>query len=88
MADSQTPTPVITDAQIAQTATMVDSFKGAFKSKTIWTSFVIAAVSVGQAYLPAVLPYLTQSNTMYGGLGIAVAMTMLRIVTTQPLSGK
>lgn len=83
------PAPVApTDEQIEATASLMSSFQGAFKSKTIWASVAIAAVSVGQTYLPAVLPYLTQTNTMYGGIAISVIMTALRIMTTKSLSDK
>lgn len=65
---------------------MMDKIKSALKSKTVWFSIVLALLSVVQGYLH-VLP-LTPMHQMYAGLAIAVAVTVLRAVTTQPLGGK
>lgn len=62
------------------------SLKSIFKSKTVWFSVLLAVLSVVQGYLH-VLP-LTPVNQMYAGLAIAVAVTLLRAVTTQPLGEK
>ena len=47
---------------------------------------LLAVLSVMQGYLH-VLP-LTPVNQMYAGLAIAVVVTVLRAVTTQPLGEK
>lgn len=60
--------------------------KQALKSKTVWFSITLAVLSVVQGYLH-VLP-LTPQGQMYAGLGIAVVVTLLRVVTTQPLTEK
>ena len=62
------------------------NLKSILKSKTIWFSVLLAVLSVMQGYLH-VLP-LTPVNQMYAGLAIAVVVTVLRAVTTQPLGEK
>jgi len=56
------------------------------KSKTVLFAIFLAALSVAQGYI-GLLP-LTPVNQMYVGIGISVIVTVLRIVTTQPLSAK
>lgn len=58
----------------------------ALKSKTVRFAMLLAALSVLQGYV-AVLP-LTPIQQMYIGIAISVAITVLRVVTTQPLSEK
>lgn len=62
------------------------NLKVIFKSKTIWFSILLAVLSVIQGYI-GLLP-LTPLNQMYVGIGISVAVVILRAVTTQPLSSK
>ena len=57
-----------------------------FKSKTVLFAIILAALSVAQGYV-GLLP-LTPMQQMYVGIGISVIVTVLRIVTTQPLSDK
>ena len=56
------------------------------KSKTVIFAVLLAALSVAQGYV-GLLP-LTPVNQMYCGIAISVAITVLRIMTTQPLSEK
>ena len=56
------------------------------KSRTVWFAIILAALSVAQGYV-GLLP-LTPMQQMYVGIGIGVIVTVLRIVTTQPLSDK
>ena len=56
------------------------------KSKTVWFAIILAALSVMQAYV-FLLP-VTPTQQMFAGIAIAVAITLLRIVTTQPLASK
>jgi ABC-type branched-subunit amino acid transport system permease subunit len=56
------------------------------KSKTVLFAIALAALSVVQGYL-GLLP-LTQIEQMYVGIVISVIVTVLRIVTTQPLDQK
>lgn len=56
------------------------------KSKTIWFAIILAALSVLQGYVN-LLP-LSPIGQMYAGIVISIAVTVLRIVTTQPLSEK
>lgn len=58
----------------------------ALKSKTVWFAIILAALSVAQGYI-GLLP-LTPINQMWVGIGISAVITVLRIVTTQPLSAK
>ena len=58
----------------------------AFKSKTMWFSMALAALSVVQGYISA-LP-LSPTEQMYVGLVVAAAIAGLRYVTTEPLSSK
>ena len=54
------------------------------KSKTVWLAIAIAALSVMQGFV-FLLP-VTPVQQMLAGVGIAVAVTLLRIVTTQPIA--
>lgn len=56
------------------------------KSKTVWFAIILAVLSVLQGYI-GLLP-LTQTEQMFVGLTIAVITTVLRIITTQPISEK
>ena len=56
------------------------------RSKTVWFAIILAVLSILQGYV-GLLP-LSPTDQMFVGLGIAVVTTVLRIVTTQPISGK
>lgn len=56
------------------------------KSKTVWFSIILAVLSVMQGFL-FVLP-ITAIEQMYVGIGIAVVVTLLRIITTQSIINK
>lgn len=56
------------------------------KSKTVIFAIILAALSVAQGYI-GLLP-LTPVQQMYVGIAISVIVTVLRIVTTQPVSEK
>ena len=56
------------------------------KSRTVWFAIILAMLSVAQGYL-FLLPILPVQQ-MYLGLGISVAVTLLRIITSQPISAK
>jgi hypothetical protein len=56
------------------------------KSKTVLFALLLAVLSVVQGFLFA-LP-LTPIHQMYVGIGISIVVTLLRIVTTQPISEK
>ena len=56
------------------------------KSKTVWFAILLAALSVAQGYI-GLLP-MTPVNQMLVGIGISAVITVLRMVTTQPLSAK
>lgn len=56
------------------------------KSKTVWFAIILAVLSVLQGYV-GLLP-LSQIGQMIAGVVIAVIVTVLRIVTTQPISQK
>ena len=56
------------------------------KSKTVWFAIILAVLSILQGYV-GLLP-LSPTDQMFVGLGIAVVTTVLRIVTTQPISEK
>jgi ABC-type branched-subunit amino acid transport system permease subunit len=56
------------------------------KSKTVLFAIALAALSVVQGYV-GLLP-LTQIEQMYVGIVISVIVTVLRIITTQPLDQK
>ena len=58
----------------------------ALKSRTVWFAIFLAVLSVLQAYV-FLLP-ITPVQQMLVGIAIAVAVTVLRIVTTKPLSEK
>ena len=58
----------------------------ALKSRTVLFAILLAVLSVLQGYV-GLLP-LSQIEQMYVGIAISVAVTVLRIITTQPLSEK
>jgi quinol-cytochrome oxidoreductase complex cytochrome b subunit len=58
----------------------------ALKSKTIWFAIILAVLSVVQGYI-GLLP-LTPIGQMCVGMAIAAAITLLRVVTTQPIVDK
>jgi hypothetical protein len=60
--------------------------KQLLKSKTVWFAIILAVLSVLQAYV-GLLP-LDPTGQMVVGVCIAVAITLLRIVTTTPISQK
>ena len=57
-----------------------------FKSKTVWFSIILAVLSILQGYV-GLLP-LDATGQMMVGVAIAVAVTLLRIITTQPINQK
>jgi uncharacterized membrane protein YgaE (UPF0421/DUF939 family) len=56
------------------------------KSKTVWFAILIAVLSVVQGYV-ALLP-VTPMQQMLVGMVISVAVLVLRLITTQPISEK
>jgi hypothetical protein len=56
------------------------------KSRTVLFALALAVLSVLQGYV-ALLP-VTPVQQMYAGIAISVAVTLLRIITTQPISEK
>jgi len=56
------------------------------KSRTILFALLLAVLSVVQGYV-GLLP-LPPVHQMYVGLAISVIVTLLRIVTTQPITDK
>ena len=56
------------------------------KSRTVLFALLLAALSVLQGYV-GLLP-LPPVQQMYVGLAISVIVTVLRLVTTQPISEK
>lgn len=58
----------------------------ALKSRTVWFALILAALSVVQGYLGVFK--LDPRTEMFVGIAIAIAVTVLRIITTQPLNQK
>jgi hypothetical protein len=56
------------------------------KSRTVWFALLLAVLSIVQGYV-ALLP-ITPIQQMLVGCGIAVAITLLRIITTTPIAEK
>ena len=56
------------------------------RSRTVWFAILLAALSVVQGYLSVF--NLDSQTEMLVGIGISVIVTVLRIITTQPLSQK
>jgi len=56
------------------------------KSRTVLFALLLAVLSVVQGYIG--LLALTPVQQMYVGIAISVAITLLRIVTTQPTTEK
>jgi len=56
------------------------------KSRTVLFALLLAVLSIVQGYV-GLLP-LSQVLQMFVGIGISVVITLLRIVTTQPISEK
>jgi len=58
----------------------------AFKSKTVWLGIIVALLSVAQGFLFQI-PVQPAVQAAIGGV-IAVAIVVLRFMTTQPVSDK
>lgn len=56
------------------------------RSRTVWFAILLAVLSVVQGYLGVFK--LDAQTEMLVGIGISVIVTVLRIITTQPLSQK
>ena len=56
------------------------------KSRTVWFAIALAVLSILQGYV-GLLP-LGQFGQMIVGIVIAVAVTLLRLITTKPVSEK
>lgn len=56
------------------------------KSRTVWFAIALAVLSIVQGYV-ALLP-ITPFDQMIVGCVIAVAITLLRIITTTPIAEK
>jgi ABC-type branched-subunit amino acid transport system permease subunit len=56
------------------------------KSRTVLFAILLAILSIVQGYV-GLLP-LSQVGQMFVGIGISVIVTLLRIVTTQPILEK
>jgi ABC-type branched-subunit amino acid transport system permease subunit len=56
------------------------------KSRTVWFAILLAVLSILQGYV-GLLP-LSQVGQMIVGIVIAVAVTLLRLITTKPVSEK
>lgn len=56
------------------------------RSRTVLFAILLAVLSVMQAYV-FLLP-ITPVEQMYVGIAIAVIVTVLRIITTQPINEK
>lgn len=56
------------------------------KSRTVIFALLLAVLSVLQGYV-GLLP-LTPTHQMFVGMGISVAIVLLRAITTQPLGSK
>jgi ABC-type branched-subunit amino acid transport system permease subunit len=56
------------------------------KSRTVWFAILLAVLSILQGYV-GLLP-LSQVGQMVVGIVIAVAVTLLRLITTKPVSEK
>lgn len=65
---------------------MTDMIFAALKSRTVWFAMLLAVLSVLQGFVFA-LP-LAPLHQALVGCGIAVAIVILRAITTQPLSEK
>ena len=63
-----------------------NSMLNILKSKTIWFAILLAALSVAQGYLG--MFKLDPGSEMAIGIAISVAITVLRAMTTVPLSEK
>lgn len=62
------------------------SFRNLLKSRTVWFAMLLAALSVLQGYIG--IFKLDPQTEMLVGIGIAVAVTLLRVITTQPIAQK
>ena len=64
----------------------MDILLSTLKSRTVWFAIILAALSVVQGYLNVF--NLDPKSEMLAGVAIAMAITVLRIITTQPLIQK
>lgn len=64
----------------------MNAILSALKSRTVWFALILAALSVVQGYLGVFK--LDPQTEMFVGIAIAAAVTVLRIITTKPISQK
>lgn len=64
----------------------MNSITSALKSRTVWFAMILSALSVMQGYLGVF--QLDPKSEMLVGVAIAASITVLRIITTQPLNQK
>ena len=56
------------------------------KSRTVLFALVLAVLSILQGYV--FLLHITPVHQMFVGIGLSIIVTILRIITTQPISAK
>jgi hypothetical protein len=65
---------------------MINTLLQLLKSRTVLFAILLAVLSVLQGYV--FLLHIPPIQQMYAGIGISVIVTILRIITTQPISAK
>jgi hypothetical protein len=65
---------------------MITTILQLLKSRTVLFALLLAVLSILQGYV--FLLHITPVHQMFVGIGLSVIVTILRIITTQPISSK
>jgi hypothetical protein len=65
---------------------MITTILQLLKSRTVLFALLLAVLSILQGYV--FLLHITPVQQMFVGIGLSVIVTILRIITTQPINAK
>jgi hypothetical protein len=65
---------------------MITTLLQLLKSRTVLFALLLAVLSILQGYV--FLLHISPTEQMFVGIGLSVIVTILRIITTQPISSK
>jgi len=65
---------------------MINTILQLLKSRTVLFALLLAVLSILQGYV--FLLHISPVQQMFVGIGLSVIVTILRIITTQPISSK
>lgn len=66
---------------------MIDTMKGATRSRTVWFSLALVVATAVSEHFGVLRPFLKEYGDLVGG-GLAVVVAVLRFATDGPLAAK